>query len=149
MKNGDYNNNYNVNWILEERTIFINGEIDEILSCDVWSKMHYLDSLNHEDITLCINSVGGVVRDGLMIFDAINEVKSDVRTICIGKAYSMGAFLLGAGTYGKREATPNSEIMIHQPITGAQGQVSDVKIEMEHAVKIKQKMNEYILHYRL
>ena len=103
--------------------------------------MLYLDAQNHEDIFLYINSPGGSVTSGLAIYDTMNYVKSDVRTIVIGMAASMGAFLLSSGAKGKRSALKNAEVMIHQVLGGAQGQATDIKIAAEHILKTKKKLN--------
>ena len=104
----------------------------------------YLDSLNDSDISLYINSPGGSITAGMAIYDTMNFVKSDVSTICIGLAASMAAFLLSSGAKGKRFALPNAEVMIHQPLGGAQGQATEIKIAAEHILKIKDKMNKIL-----
>ena len=104
----------------------------------------YLDAQNHDDIYLYINSPGGSVTSGLAIYDTMNYIKSDVRTIVVGMAASMGAFLLSSGAKGKRGALKNAEVMIHQVLGGAQGQATDIKIHAEHILRIKKKLN-YIL----
>ena len=103
--------------------------------------MLYLDSLNHDDISLYINSPGGSITSGMAIYDTMNFIKSEVSTICIGMAASMGAFLLSSGKKGKRYCLPNSEVMIHQPLGGASGQATEIKIAAEHILKIKDKLN--------
>ena len=128
--------------LLNDRIIFINGEINDNLASIVVSELLYLDSLNHKDIYLYINSPGGAITSGMAIYDTMNYVKSEIKTICIGLAASMGAFLLANGTKGKRCSLPNSEIMIHQPLGGTQGQATDIKIAAEHILKIKDKLNE-------
>lgn len=130
--------------LLEDRIIFLTGEINDISANIVISELLYLDSLNHEDIYLYINSPGGSVTSGMAIYDTMNYVKSDIKTICLGMAASMGAFLLSSGTKGKRCALKNAEIMIHQPLGGMQGQASDMKIACEHILKIKEKMNKIL-----
>ena len=104
----------------------------------------YLDSLNHEDISLYINSPGGSVTAGMAIYDTMNFIKSSVCTICLGIAASMAAFLLASGQKGKRYILPNSEVMIHQPLGGAQGQASEIKIAAEHILKTKHKLNHLL-----
>ena len=130
--------------LLNDRIVFINGEINDSMSAIIVSELLYLDSLNHEDIYLYINSPGGSITSGMAIYDTMNYIKSDVRTICIGLAASMGAFLLATGTKGKRCSLPNSEIMIHQPLGGTQGQATDIKIAAERIIKIKNKLNQIL-----
>ena len=130
--------------LLNDRIVFINGEINDNLSSIVVSELLYLDSLNHNDIYLYINSPGGSITSGMAIYDTMNYIKSDVKTICIGLAASMGAFLLANGTKGKRCSLPNSEIMIHQPLGGTQGQATDIKIAAERILKIKDKLNQIL-----
>lgn len=127
--------------LLNDRIVFINGEINDSVSSIVVSELLYLDSLSHEDIYLYINSPGGSITSGMAIYDTMNYIKSDVKTICVGLAASMGAFLLANGTIGKRCSLPNSEIMIHQPLGGTQGQATDIKIAAERIIKIKDKLN--------
>lgn len=128
--------------LLEDRIIFLSGEIDDATANTVVAQLIYLEAKDpSKDISLYINSPGGSVSAGLAIYDTMNYVKCDVSTICIGMAASMGAFLLSSGAKGKRYALPNSEIMIHQPLGGAQGQASDIKIAAEHILKTKQKLN--------
>ncbi|MBD5632774.1 MAG: ATP-dependent Clp endopeptidase proteolytic subunit ClpP [Clostridia bacterium] len=128
--------------LLEDRIIFLSGEIDDAVANTVVAQLIYLEAKDpSKDISLYINSPGGSVSAGLAIYDTMNYVKCDVSTICIGMAASMGAFLLSSGQKGKRYALPNSEIMIHQPLGGAQGQASDIKIAAEHILKTKQKLN--------
>jgi len=130
--------------LLNDRIVFINGEINDAVSNIVVSELLYLDSINHEDIHLYINSPGGSITAGMAIYDTMNYIKSDVRTICIGLAASMGAFLLSSGTKGKRFSLPNSEIMIHQPLGGTSGQASDIKIAAERILKIRDKLNDIL-----
>jgi ATP-dependent Clp protease protease subunit len=128
--------------LLEDRIIFLTGEITDDTANNVVAQLIYLEGKNPDkDIFLYINSPGGSVSAGLAIFDTINYIKCDVCTICIGLAASMGAFLLTSGTKGKRFALPNSEIMIHQPLGGAQGQASDIQIQAKQIQKIKSKIN--------
>ena len=127
--------------LLKDRIIMLSGEINDSMASIVVSELLYLDSLNHEDIYLYINSPGGSVTSGLAIYDTMNYIKSDVRTIVVGMAASMGAFLLSSGTKGKRCALKNAEVMIHQVLGGAQGQATDIKIAAEHILKIKKKLN--------
>ena len=128
--------------LLEDRIIFLSGEIDDSVANTVVAQLIYLEAKDpSKDISLYINSPGGSVSAGLAIYDTMNYIKCDVSTICIGMAASMGAFLLSSGQKGKRYALPNSEIMIHQPLGGAQGQASDIKIAAEHILKTRQKLN--------
>jgi ATP-dependent Clp protease protease subunit len=131
--------------LLEDRIIFLSGEIDDAVANTVVAQLIYLEAKDpSKDISLYINSPGGSVSAGLAIYDTMNYVKCDVSTICIGMAASMGAFLLSSGAKGKRYALPNSEIMIHQPLGGAQGQASDIKIAAEHILKTKHKLNSIL-----
>lgn len=127
--------------LLKDRIVFIYDEINDVTANIVISELLYLDSLSHEDIQLYINSPGGSVTSGLAIMDTMNYIKSDVATIAVGMAASMGAFLLSCGKKGKRYALPNAEIMIHQPLGGASGQATDVKIAAERIIKMKEKLN--------
>lgn len=131
--------------LLEDRIIFLTGEINDAVANMIVAQLIYLEGKNPDkDIFLYINSPGGSVSAGLAIFDTINFIKCDVSTCCIGLAASMGAFLLASGTKGKRFALPNSEIMIHQPLGGAQGQASDIEIQAKHIQKIKEKINRIL-----
>lgn len=131
--------------LLEDRIIFLTGEINNALANIVVAQLIYLEGKNPDkDISLYINSPGGSVSAGFAIYDTINYIKCDVSTICIGLAASMGAFLLASGTKGKRFALPNSEIMIHQPLGGAQGQASDIEIQANQIKKAKQKINQIL-----
>jgi len=128
--------------LLEDRIIFLSGEIDDAVANTVVAQLIFLEGKDPtKDISLYINSPGGSVSAGMAIYDTMNYIKCDVSTICIGLAASMGAFLLSSGTKGKRYALKNSEIMIHQPLGGTQGQASDIKIQAEHILRIKAKMN--------
>ena len=128
--------------LLEDRIIFLSGEIDDNISTIIISELLYLDSKNHEDIQLYINSPGGSVTSGMAIYDTMNYIKSDVRTICVGMCASMAAFLLSSGAKGKRYALENADIMIHQPLGGMQGQASDMKIACNRILKMKKKLNQ-------
>ena len=130
--------------LLKDRIIILCGEIDDINSNTIIAQLLYLDSINNNDISLYINSPGGSVTAGMAIYDTINFIKSDVSTICIGLAASMGAFLLSSGTKGKRYCLPNSEVMIHQPLGGAQGQATEIKIAAERILKLKDKLNKML-----
>ena len=130
--------------LLKDRIILLSGEIDDNSANSVIAQILYLDSLNNDDINIYINSPGGSVTAGMAIYDTMNFVKSDVSTICLGMAASMGAFLLSSGTKGKRFALPNSEIMIHQPLGGVQGQATEIKIVAEQILKTKNKLNKIL-----
>ena len=130
--------------LLEDRIIIINGEIDDNTSNIIVSELLYLDSINNDDISMYINSPGGSVTAGMAIYDTMNFIKSDVSTICVGMSASMGAFLLSSGAKGKRYSLPNSEIMIHQPLGGVQGQATEIKIAAEHILKLKDKLNNIL-----
>ncbi len=145
-KSGRFERAYDIySRLLEERIIFIGDEITDHLANLVVAQLLYLESQSKDkDIKIYINSPGGSVMAGLAIYDTMQYVKADVSTICIGQAYSMAAVLLTAGTKGKRYALPNSEIMLHQVMGGAQGQATDVKIHAEHILKIKDKLNTII-----
>jgi ATP-dependent Clp protease protease subunit len=131
--------------LLEDRIIFLGGEIYDQVADLVVAQMLFLEAKDPDkDIQLYINSPGGSVTAGLAIYDTMQYIKCDVSTICIGLAASMGAFLLAAGTKGKRFALPNSEIMIHQPIGGTRGPASDIKIHAEQILKLKRRLNEIL-----
>ena len=127
--------------LLKDRIIILNGEINDSLANSIVAQLLFLDSENHEDLSLYINSPGGVITSGMAIYDTMNFIKSDVSTICIGLAASMAAFILSSGKKGKRYALPNAEVMIHQPLGGAQGQATEIKIAAEHILKLKDKLN--------
>lgn len=127
--------------LFKDRIIHFKDEVNRQTADELVMKLRYLDSISSEDIILYINSPGGSVSDGLAIYDCINDLESDVVTVVHGMAASMGAFLLACGTKGKRYASPNAEIMIHQPLGGMQGQASDIVIHAEHISKIKKKLN--------
>ena len=128
--------------LLEDRIIFLSGEINDQVADLVVAQLIYLESTDpNKDVMIYINSPGGSVTAGMAIYDTMNYIKCDVSTICIGLAASMGAFLLSSGTKGKRFSLPNSEIMIHQPLGGFQGQASDIMIHAQNIQKIKEKMN--------
>lgn len=128
--------------LLEDRVVFLTGEVTDVTADLVVAQLMYLESKGEDkDISLYINSPGGSVTAGMAIYDTMNYIKCDVETICVGMAASMGAFLLSSGAKGKRFALPNSEIMIHQPSGGAQGQASDIAITAEHIIRVKKRMN--------
>ena len=131
--------------LLNDRIIMLTDEVNDTTASLVVAQMLYLEAQDPDkDISLYINSPGGSVSAGFAIYDTMNFIKCDVSTICMGMAASMGAFLLAAGAKGKRLALPNSEIMIHQPLGGAQGQASDVKIHAEQILKTRTKLNEIL-----
>ena len=131
--------------LLEERIIFITGEINDALANTVVAQLLYLEAkAPKKDITIYINSPGGSVSAGLAIYDTMNYISCDVVTICLGLAASMGAFLLSSGAKGKRYSLPSSEIMIHQPLGGAQGQASDIKIQAEHILHTRERLNSIL-----
>lgn len=131
--------------MLEDRIIFLNGEVNDDSASAVVAQLLYLESVDQtKDISLYINSPGGSVTAGMAIYDTMQYIKCDVSTICIGLAASMGAFLLAGGAKGKRYALPNAEIMIHQPSGGAKGQATDIQIVAENILKIKERLNRIL-----
>ena len=131
--------------LLNDRIILLNEDVNSASAGVVVAQLLYLEGQDPEkDISLYINSPGGVITDGMAIYDTMQYIKCDVSTICIGMAASMGAFLLAAGTKGKRFALPNSEIMIHQPSGGAQGQATDISIHANHILRVKDKLNQIL-----
>lgn len=131
--------------LLNDRIVFLGEEVNDTTASLVVAQLLYLEAQDADkDISLYINSPGGSISAGMAIYDTMNFIKCDVSTICIGMAASMGAFLLAAGAKGKRIALPNSEIMIHQPLGGMQGQATDIKIHADHIIKIKDKMNRIL-----
>ena len=131
--------------LLKERIIFLGEEVNETTASLVVAQMLFLESEDPEkDINLYINSPGGSVTAGMAIYDTMRFIKCDVSTVCIGMAASMGAFLLAGGTKGKRMALPNAEIMIHQPLGGAQGQATEIEIAAKHILKNKEKLKNII-----
>ncbi|MBO7374468.1 MAG: ATP-dependent Clp endopeptidase proteolytic subunit ClpP [Lachnospiraceae bacterium] len=128
--------------LLKERIIFLGEEVNEVTASLVVAQLLFLEAEDPEkDIQLYINSPGGSVTAGMAIYDTMQYIKCDVSTICIGMAASMGAFLLSGGAKGKRMALPNAEIMIHQPLGGAQGQATEIEIAAKHILKTKEKLN--------
>ena len=130
--------------LLKDRIIFISGEIDDELANSVIGQLLFLDSKSHDDISLYINSPGGSITSGMAIYDTMNFIKSSVSTICVGMAASMASVLLASGEKKKRFILPNSEVMIHQPLGGASGQATEIKIAAEHILKIKEKLNKIL-----
>ena len=131
--------------LLEDRIVFITGEINDALANTVVAQLIYLEAKDStKDISLYINSSGGSVTAGMAIYDTMNYIKCDVSTICIGMAASMGAFLLSSGAKGKRFVLPNSEVMIHQPLGGASGQATEIQIMAQHIQKTKEKLTKIL-----
>ena len=131
--------------LLNDRIILLNEEVNSASAGVVVAQLLYLEGQDPEkDNSLYINSPGGVITDGMAIYDTMQYIKCDVSTICLGMAASMGAFLLAAGAKGKRFALPNSEIMIHQPSGGAQGQATDISIHANHILRVKEKLNQIL-----
>lgn len=131
--------------LLNDRIIMLFDEVNSVTASLVTAQLLYLEGQDpKKDICLYINSPGGAVKDGLAIYDTMNYIKCDVSTICMGMAASMGAFLLAGGTKGKRLALPNAEIMIHQPLGGAQGQATEIEIAAKHILQTKKKLNEIL-----
>ena len=131
--------------LLEDRIIFLCDQVNDTTASLVVAQLLYLEAKDPDkDIYLYINSPGGSVSAGLAIYDTMNYIKCDVSTICVGMAASMGAFLLSSGAKGKRIALPNSEIMIHQPLGGAQGQATDIKIHADHILKTRARLNDIL-----
>ncbi len=131
--------------LLKDRIILLTGEINDDVANIIVGQLLYLDSINQNDISLYINSPGGSVTAGMAIYDTMNFIKSSVSTICLGIAASMGAFLLSSGEKGKRFCLPNSEVMIHQPLGGASGQATEIKIAAEHILKTREKLNNILV----
>jgi ATP-dependent Clp protease protease subunit len=128
--------------LLKERIVILSEEVNDVTASLITAQLLFLEAEDPEkDIQFYINSPGGSVSDGLMIFDTMNHIKPDVQTICMGMAASMGAFLLAAGTKGKRFILPNAEVMIHQPSGGAQGQTTDIQIAAKHIQRTKERLN--------
>ena len=131
--------------LLNDRIVFLSGEVDNNSASLIVAQMLYLEAQDPDkDIQFYINSPGGSVTDGMAIYDTMQYIKCDVSTICVGMAASMGAFLLSCGAKGKRIALPNAEVMIHQPSAGTQGKVTDMEIDVEHFLKIKQRINKIL-----
>ena len=131
--------------LLKDRIVFVTGEINDVMAKLVVAQLLFLESEDPDgDVFMYINSPGGSVSAGMAIYDTMQYIKCDVSTICVGLAASMGAFLLSSGAKGKRKALPNSEIMIHQPLGGAKGQATDIVIQAEQIVKIKNKLTKLL-----
>lgn len=141
-KEGNSERSYDIfSRLLKDRIIILSGEINDSVANSVVAELLYLDSINHNDISLYINSPGGSITSGMAIYDTMNFIKSYVTTICIRMAASMAAFLLSCGKRGKRYSLPNAEIMIHQPLGGIEGQATEIKIAAERILKLKHKLN--------
>ncbi len=131
--------------LLKDRIIMLSGEINDAVASSIVAQLLFLEAEDPEkDIYLYINSPGGVITSGFSIYDTMNYVRADVSTICIGQAASMGAFLLSSGAKGKRYALPNSRVMIHQPLGGAQGQATDIEIQAKEILRMKKTLNEIL-----
>ena len=131
--------------LLKDRIVFLGDEVNDVTASLVVAQLLFLESEDPDkDISLYINSPGGSITAGMAIYDTMNYIKCDVSTICVGMAASMGAFLLSSGAKGKRFALPNSEIMIHQPLGGTQGQATDIKIHADRIIRIREKLNEIL-----
>ena len=129
--------------LLKDRVIRLSGEIDDLVASSIIAQLLFLEAEDsNKDIYIYINSPGGIVTSGLSIYDTMNYVRPDISTICMGQAASMGAFILSSGTKGKRYALPNARIMIHQPLGGAKGQASDIEIQTNEILRIKNLLNE-------
>ena len=130
--------------LLKERIVFVQGGVEDRMSSIIVAQLLFLEAEDPKaDIQMYINSPGGVVTSGMAIFDAMNYIKPDIRTICIGQACSMGSFLLAAGTKGKRMSLPNSRVMIHQPSGGASGQATDIEIRAVEILKLRDRLNKH------
>lgn len=144
-KEGNSERSYDIfSRLLKDRIIFIGGEITDATANSVIAELLYLDSIEKKDISVYINSPGGSVTAGMAIYDTMNYINSDVSTVCVGLAASMGAFLLLSGEKGKRYALENSEIMIHQPLGGVEGQATEIKIAAERILNTREKLNKII-----
>jgi len=131
--------------LLKDRIIMLSGEINDAVASSIVAQLLFLEAEDPEkDIYLYINSPGGVITSGFSIYDTMNYIRPDISTICIGQAASMGAFLLSCGTKGKRYALPNSRIMIHQPLGGAQGQATDIEIQAKEILRLKEVLNSIL-----
>jgi len=134
--------------LLKERIIFLTGQVDDYVASLICAQLLFLESENPEkDIAFYINSPGGVVTSGLSIYDTMQYIRSDVSTVCLGQAASMGSLLLASGTAGKRFALPNSRIMVHQPSGGARGQATDIEIQAREILRIRARLNEIYVHH--
>ena len=132
--------------LLVDRIVILSGEIDDTMANSIVAQLLYLDGINHEDISLYINSPGGSITAGMAIYDTMNFISSKVSTICIGMSASMAAFLLASGEHGKRYCLENAEVMIHQPLGGAQGQATEIKIAAERIIRLKKRLNKILAY---
>lgn len=130
--------------LLNDRIVFLTGEINQSSANIIVSELLYLDSISHDDIFLYINSPGGEVSSGFAIYDTMNFIKSNVSTICIGMAASMAAFILSSGEKGKRHVLKNAEVMIHQPLGGVQGQATEIDLVAKRIIKLREKLNKIL-----
>lgn len=130
--------------LLKDRIVILSGEVNDSMANSIVAQLLYLDSINNDDICLYINSPGGSITAGMAIYDTMNFINSKVSTICIGMAASMAAFLLSSGEKGKRYCLENAEVMIHQPLGGAQGQATEIKIAAERILKLKKRLNKIL-----
>lgn len=130
--------------LLKNRIILLSGEINDDKANIIIAQLLYLDSISHDDISIYINSPGGSITSGMAIYDTMNLIKSDVSTICVGMAASMGAFLLSCGKKGKRYCLPNSEVMIHQPLGGVNGQATEIDIVAKRIINLRNKINSIL-----
>ena len=130
--------------LLKDRIIILSGEIDDNLANSIVAQLLYLDGVNHDNISIYINSPGGSITAGMAIYDTMNFITSKVATICVGMAASMAAFLLSSGERGMRYCLENAEVMIHQPLGGAQGQATEIKIAAERILKLKKRLNKIL-----
>ena len=145
-KNGKHDQDL-LSWEFEHmRKIRLTGQITDLVAEEIRAKLEYLDEKGHEDIVMYINSPGGSVTAGFSIMDAMNNCKSDIKTVCTGIAASMGAFLVSCGAKGKRAIEKSAEMMIHQPLGGAYGQASDVELMAEHMCRVKKRLNAILAH---
>jgi ATP-dependent Clp protease protease subunit len=133
--------------LLRERIVFITGEVEDHMASLIVAQLLFLESENSQDISMYINSPGGVVTAGMAIHDTMQYIKPKVRTVCVGQAASMGSFLLAAGEPGMRVALPNARIMVHQPSGGARGMASDIEIQAKEILRIRQRMNDLYAKY--
>ncbi len=133
--------------LLRERIVFVTGQVEDMMASLIVAQLLFLESENSQDISMYINSPGGVVTAGMAIHDTMQYIKPKVRTVCIGQAASMGSFLLAAGEPGMRVALPNARIMVHQPSGGARGMASDIEIQAREILRIRQRMNELYVKY--
>jgi ATP-dependent Clp protease protease subunit len=147
-KNGDSERHKDVfTRLFEDRIIFLSGTVDDVLSNMIVAQLLYLSADSDRDIYLYINSPGGSIAAGLAIFDTMKYISCDITTICVGSACSMGAFLLAAGTKGKRKALPNSRILIHQPLGGAEGQATEIEIAYKQITRYKELLTRYLSEF--